>query len=84
MINTKEIDTKNLEKFAIVAYDKDNDYYGYFATSDNLEELTNKLIQYKEAINKDALRREQDGEPFDWAFVEETVTQNQIVVSWEI
>ena len=84
MINTKEIDTKNLEKFAIVAYDKDNDYYGYFDTSDNLAELTNKLTQYKEAINNDALRREQNGEPFDWAFVEETVTQNKIVGSWEI
>ena len=84
MINTKEISVKNLEKFSLVAYDKDNDYYGYFATADNLDELVNKLTQYKELIRNDELRRESNGEPYDWVFIEETATQNQIIGSWEI
>ena len=82
--HTDEIEDKNLCKYAIVCYDKDNDYYGYFETSDDLEELKTKLPLYKEAIHNDLIRRKGHGEPYDWAFIEETATQKQIIGSWEI
>ncbi|WP_303814173.1 hypothetical protein [Selenomonas ruminantium] len=84
---TKDMQDK-YNKYSIVAYDKDNDVYDVFEQGNNLDELKNKLLEYKKLIEKDELRRDigrgRKGEPYDWAFIEETATQKQIIGTWEI
>ena len=84
---TKDMQEK-YSKYSIVAYDKDNDVYEVFEQGNNLDELKSKLSEYKELIDKDELRRDmgngKTGEPYDWAFIEETATQKQIIGTWEI
>ena len=74
----------NPVKYAIVAYDKDNDVYDTLDYGQSVDVLIPKLREYKKLIRNDELRRERDGEPYDWAFIEEIETQRRIVATYEL
>ena len=60
------------DKYVIIAYDKDNDYYEELRTGNNLEELRKELFhKFAPKLMKDELRRAKDGEPFDLLWIEE-------------
>lgn len=75
---------ENLDKYAIVAYDKDNDYYEELRTGNDADKLVKDMFyEFMPKLREDELRRKKDGEPFDWLFVEERKTQKRIAGSWE-
>ncbi len=74
-----------VDKYAVVAYDKDNDYYEELRTGNDADKLVRDMIdEFVPKLREDELCREKDGEPFDWLFVEERETQKRITNSWEV
>lgn len=52
--------------YSVIGYDKDNDVFICYGEHETLEQAIEKAKNLFRLVEKDELRREDNGEPIDW------------------